>query len=117
MAEQLLFDKLTYMDRLKRAGISEEHARAHAEAMEGALHEGVATSAEVTILGTALRAEMAALRTELRAEMAALRAEMRADMAALRSEMAAMQDKIIIRLGGLMVIGIGILIAMKVLGP
>jgi hypothetical protein len=95
MAEQLLFDKLTYMDRLKRAGISEEHARAHAEAMEGALHEGVATSAEVTILGTALRGEMAAL----------------------RSEMAAMQDKIIIRLGGLMVIGIGILIAMKVLGP
>ena len=106
MAEQLLFDKLFYMDRLKRADISEEHARAHAEAMEGALHEDVATSAEVTILGTALRAEMASLRTELRAEMAALRAEM-----------AAMQDKIIIRLGGLMVIGIGILIAMKVLGP
>jgi hypothetical protein len=44
---ELLFDKLAYMDRLKRAGISEDHARAHGEAMEEALRETVATRADL----------------------------------------------------------------------
>ena len=47
MAEQILFDKLVYMDRLKRAGISEDQARAHAEAMDEALRESVATRFDV----------------------------------------------------------------------
>jgi hypothetical protein len=47
MTDQLLFDKLAYMDRLKRAGLSEDHARAHAEAMEEALRESVATKADI----------------------------------------------------------------------
>jgi hypothetical protein len=44
---QILFDKLAYMDRLTRAGINETHARAHAEAMEEALRESVATKSDV----------------------------------------------------------------------
>ena len=32
----ILFDKLAYIDSLKRAGLSEEHARAYAEALEQA---------------------------------------------------------------------------------
>jgi hypothetical protein len=31
MADTILFDKLAYIDRLKRAGIDENQARAHAE--------------------------------------------------------------------------------------
>jgi hypothetical protein len=34
MAERMLFDKLTYVDRLTKAGIDEAQARAHAEAMD-----------------------------------------------------------------------------------
>ena len=44
---ELLFDKLAYMDRLLRAGISEEQARAHGEAMEEALRESVATKNDI----------------------------------------------------------------------
>jgi hypothetical protein len=44
---QVLFDKLAYMDRLTRAGINETQARAHAEAMEEALRESVATKSDV----------------------------------------------------------------------
>ena len=33
----VLFDRLAYMDHLKRAGLSEEHARAYTEALEKAL--------------------------------------------------------------------------------
>jgi hypothetical protein len=34
MADMILFDKLAFIDRLKRAGIEDDQARAHAEAME-----------------------------------------------------------------------------------
>jgi hypothetical protein len=36
---EILFDRLAYLDRLKRAGISDEHARAHVEALDQALRE------------------------------------------------------------------------------
>jgi hypothetical protein len=40
---QITFDKLVYIDRLKSAGIDEPQARAHAEALDQALRESVAT--------------------------------------------------------------------------
>jgi hypothetical protein len=50
----ILFDKLAYIDRLQNAGISAEHARAHAEAMDEALRESVATKADVIWLEHAI---------------------------------------------------------------
>jgi hypothetical protein len=47
MADQLLFDKLAYIDKLKRAGIDETQARAHGEALDSALRESVATKSDV----------------------------------------------------------------------
>jgi hypothetical protein len=47
MADQILFDKLRFIDRLKRAGIDDDQARAHAEAMDEALRESVATKADL----------------------------------------------------------------------
>ena len=37
MADQILFDKLGFIDRLKGAGIDDNEARAHAEAIDEAL--------------------------------------------------------------------------------
>ena len=50
MENQLLFDKLAYIDRLTKAGIDEAQARAHAEAMEEALRESVATRSDIARL-------------------------------------------------------------------
>ena len=61
MADTILFDKLAYIDRLKRAGIDDNLARAHAEAMHEALRESVATKSD-------LRAET--LRVENKIELA-----------------------------------------------
>ena len=55
MADQILFDKLIYIDRLKRAGVTEEQARAHAEAMDEALREAVATKADIVALKSELK--------------------------------------------------------------
>jgi ubiquinone biosynthesis protein UbiJ len=52
MADQILFDKLGFIDRLKRGGVDENHARAHAEAMEAALRESVATKSDIARLET-----------------------------------------------------------------
>lgn len=42
-SSQLTFDKLAYIDRLKTGGVDEAKARAHAEALDAALRETVAT--------------------------------------------------------------------------
>jgi Na+-translocating ferredoxin:NAD+ oxidoreductase RnfG subunit len=47
MPTQILFDRLAYIDRLTREGIAENQARAHAEAMDEALRESVATKVDV----------------------------------------------------------------------
>jgi len=52
MADMILFDKLAFIDRLKRAGIEDNQARAHAEAMDDALRESVATKADIAGLKT-----------------------------------------------------------------
>ena len=46
-----LFDRLRYVDRLTSAGIDEAAARAHADAMEDALRQGVATKGDIARLG------------------------------------------------------------------
>jgi hypothetical protein len=46
---QITFDKLAYIDRLKSAGIEETAARAHAEALDQALREEVATKHDLEI--------------------------------------------------------------------
>jgi hypothetical protein len=51
-----LFDKLRYFDRLTRAGIGEDQARAHADAMEDALRQSVATKADIVSLRTEMQA-------------------------------------------------------------
>lgn len=47
MTAQVLFNPLTYIDRLTRGGFTPEQARASAEALETAFTETVATKADV----------------------------------------------------------------------
>jgi hypothetical protein len=52
----VLFDRLAYMDRLKRAGLDEEHARAITEALEQASHS-MAARTDRDIVPTLARLE------------------------------------------------------------
>lgn len=58
MENQLLFDKLAYIDRLTKAGIDEGQARAHADAMQEALRETVATRRDIAELRSDLQHEI-----------------------------------------------------------
>lgn len=52
---QITFDKLLYIDRLKSAGVEEQQARAHAEALDQALRDTVATKQDVRDEATRLQ--------------------------------------------------------------
>src|SRR6266702_3206109 len=112
------FDTLKLARALRdKAGFSQEHAEAAADALAEVIAEQVATKQDVKDLGTELRAEIAELRNEMRTEIAALRTEMRTEFTAIRAEMAAgfrdVEQRITIRLGGMLVVLAGILLAAK----
>src|ERR687886_376620 len=86
------FDTPKLARRLEAAGFPGKQAADTAEALEEAM-----SGAEL-----ATKSDLAALRIELKAEIAALRAELKADIELLRRDLT-------IRLGSMMVIGLGIL--------
>jgi hypothetical protein len=94
MADQILFDKLAYIDRLKRAGIDEGQARAHAEAMDEALRESVATKSDIA----AVENDIAAFRADIEHKLEI-----------------AVRD-MTIRMGGIAVVLFGALAAIKFFG-
>ncbi len=55
------FDKLAYIDSLKANGVAEDQARAHAAALDTALHEVVATKADISDV----RADIATSKSEI----------------------------------------------------
>ena len=65
------------------------------------------TKAEFAAVRSEMKADFAAVRGEVKAEFAAVRSEVKAEFAAVRSEMNAMETRLIIKLGGLMITLIG----------
>ena len=59
------FDRLAYVDRLKDAGLDDKQARAHAEALDAALRDTVATKTDIDLLRSELRMDLANLETDL----------------------------------------------------
>lgn len=119
------FDTLRLARRLEGAGFAPQQAGDMAEAIAEALAQ-LATKADLAALEVATRTDIAALRHEMKADMAALRHEMKADIAALRTElqagMAALRNELkadieilrrdmTIRLGSMMVVAVGVILA------
>jgi Protein of unknown function (DUF1640) len=120
------FDTLKLARRLEAAGFPTQQAGDMAEAIAEAISQlatkadlaalQAATRADIAALRAELKADMAALRTELKADMAALRTELKADMAALRTELEILKRDITIRLGSMIVVATGVLLAAKFFG-
>jgi len=122
------FDTLKLARALRdRAGFSQEHAEAAADALAETVTDQVATKhdvgdlrVEIDALRTEMRSEFAAIRAEMASEFAAIRAEMASEFAAIRAELAAglrdVEQRMTIRLGGMLVVVTGILLAAKFFG-
>ena len=102
------FDTLKLARRLESAGFPPKQAGDTAEALADAMSGAeLATKAD---LG-AVRADLAAVKTELKAEIAALRAELKGDIAALKADIELLRRDLTIRLGSMIVVAVGILLA------
>jgi hypothetical protein len=72
VADRILFDKLRFIDRLKSAGIDNQ-ARAHAEAMDEALRESVATKLDIALAVRDMTIRMGAIAIALFAALASIK--------------------------------------------
>ena len=84
-----VFDTHRAIQNLKEAGVAEAHAEAVVALFSGAFNDNVATKADVE-------------RVEQRIEF---------EVRSLRSDMQAMEQRITLKLGGLMLAGLGLLFA------
>jgi uncharacterized protein involved in exopolysaccharide biosynthesis len=67
--------------------------------------------AEIAALRAELKGDIAALRAELKADISALRAELKGDIAALKADIELLRRDLTIRLGSMIVVAVGILLA------
>ncbi len=133
------FDTLGYARRLRGAGLTDEQAEVHAEALATALGEVLVTKQDLRDLATkddlhrlelATKQEFAAVRQEMSGEFATVRQEMsgefaavrqemngefanaRQEFSAVRQEMRALELRLTLRMGALISLGIGALAAL-----
>ena len=94
--------RLTLARALEGGGIGRDAAEHIATEILDAIHENVATKSD-------LQATETALRTELRSEAASLRGE----LAALRADLVLVEHRLLTRLGSMVVVATGILVAIR----
>jgi hypothetical protein len=115
----LTFDTLKFARRLKEAGmdphLAEEQAEALAEVLS-AKFDTLVEKRDLAELRQELLREIASLRQEMESANAALRKDMEASDAALRQEMEAirkemqlLEQRLIIKLGAMLVVATGVL--------
>ena len=125
------FDTLAYAKRLRGAGLTDEQAFVHAEALATALGEILVTKQDLNGLATKddlhrlelatkeefasvrqeMSSEFASVRQEMSSEFASVRREMSGEFAAVRQDMRALELRLTLRMGALISIGIGALAA------
>ena len=82
---------------LQQAGFEEGQAEAVVTTVSDALNETVATKADLLTLETSLRSELQEVRSELQE---------------VRSELRALEQRMTIKLGGILVVGLGLITAL-----
>jgi len=96
-------DRLSLTNALADANIDRQKAERIATEIFDAIHENVATKADIDRLGTRIDQVESSLKTD----MAAVRAEMRE----LELRLEVRIDRIVVRLGSVMVVLVGIILA------
>ena len=97
------FDTLAAAQELKGSGLDDRQAEAIVATISKAMSETVATKADLELQGAATRADIHAQRSELKADMNLFKLSVETRFKALEESMASLQDKIVIKIGALMV--------------
>ncbi len=108
------FDTLSAAKELKETGLEDRQAEAIVSTISKAMSETVATKADLELQSAVTKADIETLGAELKADTNALRTELKADTEELRTELKlfqqsvdsrfdALENRLILKLGGLMV--------------
>lgn len=97
------FDTLAAAQKLRTSGLEERQAEAIVATISKAMSETVATKADLELQGAATRADIHAQRSEFKADMNLFKLSVETRFKALEESMASLQDKIVIKIGALMV--------------
>ena len=97
------FDTLAAAQELKGSGLDDRQAEAIVATISKAMSETVATKADLELQGAATRADIHAQRSEFKADMNLFKLSVETRFKALEESMTSLQDKIVIKIGALMV--------------
>jgi Asp/Glu/hydantoin racemase len=106
-----LTDRLSLTNALADANIERQKAERIATEIFDAIHENVATKADVAALQADLQRVEAALKAELKAEITAARAEVSVLKQRMLVHLAELEHRLTVRFGGVMVVVTGIVLA------
>jgi hypothetical protein len=100
-------DRLALANAIEDAGIERAKAERVASVIIDAIHDNVATKADVQACETAVRGDLAGLRHDLQSSEARLDTK----IMAVRADLTLVEHRLLTRLGGLMVVLAGLLFA------
>jgi hypothetical protein len=104
-------DRLALANAIEDAGIERAKAERVASVIFDAIHDNVATKADIASLATKVEAIDVDVRAVVRAELQAVRAEVQGVRTDLRDDLALIERRLLTRLGGLVVVMSGIILA------
>jgi uncharacterized protein with gpF-like domain len=83
MTAQVLFNQLTYIDRLTRGGFTPDQARASAEALEFAFSESVATRSDIA----ELKHQIESVKTDLEHQIGSVKTDLEHQIGSVKSDL------------------------------
>ncbi len=103
-----MFNALRYTEDLEKAGFTGEQAKASLKILIEVMDESFATKSDLLITKSDLETQIRAVRTDLSAEIQLVRSEIQS----VRSDLKTLESTLTIRLGSMMVIGLGVITAL-----
>ena len=97
------FNTLEYTEELEAAGVPPSQAKAHAKALLQIIDTNLATKADIAKIEQTIKE----LETSTNQKIKELETSLKHDIELLRTEIKAMEQRLTIRLGGMLIIGIG----------
>ena len=95
---------------IEEAGIARDKAQRLASVIFDTIHSNVATKADIAPLAIKVEAIGADVRSVVRAELQAVRTEVQGTRTELKGDIALIERRLLTRLGGLIVVAVGVLL-------
>ncbi len=114
-------DRLTLSNAFEDAGIERNKAERIASTIFNAIHDNVATKVDILMVRTDIEKLSDATKAEsvaIRSDLGKLAMSLRGEIAAIRGEVALLEQRMLVRLGGMMVVAVGVILtAIRYLHP